>query len=250
MDFVPYYLRLKGAGFWPATKVLTDNQHLSNRILAAVDRLIVYSLEEKHMYDESLRDRLVFVPYPAKSGLVPLESIAGDYIFCGGSNKRDHRAFVEAMRGLPLKAIIVTEKPLPKDIPPNCEVRGRLPLEDYFALMARAKVVAVPLIKSDMPHGHSDISGALSLGKVVVTTKDASCGGYITDGVEGLLVPAGDIEGYRQAFVTLCKDSTKWAQMSAAALSKSRVFTYGVFGDRLVDLVRSMMPVNEINHQN
>jgi hypothetical protein len=59
--------------------------------------------------------------------------------------------------------------------------------------------------------------------------KSAHADGLVTDGANGLVVPAGDVDGLRKAIERNCRDSTLRARLSAAAFESGR---------RLLDLLR------------
>jgi glycosyltransferase involved in cell wall biosynthesis len=121
------------------------------------------------------------------------------------------------------------------------EVRGRLPLQEFLSLMAGATVVVVPLHAGEAPHGHTTVAQALSLGKAVVTTRGASVEDYVRDGVEGLLVDPGDVEGYRDAIGRLAGDDAFRRACEAAARARAPEFSYAAFARTLEALCVEVM---------
>ena len=116
-----------------------------------------------------------------------------------------------------------------------------MPLAEFLSLIAGAAVVVVPLLESDVPHGHTTVAQALSLGKAVVTTRGASVEDYVRDGVEGLLVDPGDAGGYRDAVLRLLSDDALRASCEAAARTRAPEFTYDAFGRSLETLCHELL---------
>src|SRR5205823_3945342 len=81
-------------------------------------------------------------------------------------------------KGLDARLLVVTFSPetlgYDGELPPNCEVRFRMPLERFLALLAGAKLVVAALKPGSEPHGQTTVVQALRLGKAIVATRDAS----------------------------------------------------------------------------
>lgn len=222
-------------------KIITDCQYLPAEIAPQLDKMIVYSKGEMEQYPENLRKKFNFLPYPSKTELTDVKvSVMEDYIFCGGSNMRDHNSFLKAVDGLPVKAIVITDKRLPSDIPKNCKAYGRMPLGEYMNFMANSLFVVVPLFPSKLPHGHCDISSALSLGKIVITTKNSSVDGYVEDGKNGFLVDPEDVAGYKYVIKKLLENKELFNKMSEYAEKHKNDFSYGVYAGRILNMCNEM----------
>ena len=68
--------------------------------------------------------------------------------------------------------------------------------------MATASIMALPLLP-DIASGVTVVPMAMALGVAVVATRTPWIEQYVTDGEEGLLVPAGDIHAFREALARL-----------------------------------------------
>lgn len=238
---VYWYARLRRRGWFANLKIITDCQYLPAEIAAQLDKIIVYSKEETEQYTENLRKKFNFLPYPSKTELIDVKvSATENYIFCGGSNMRDHSSFLKAVGELPVKAVVITDKKLPSDIPKNCKAYGRLPLGEYMNFMANSLFVAVPLFPSKLPHGHCDISSALSLGKIVITTKNSSVDGYVEDGKNGFLVDPEDVAGYKYAIKILLENKELFNKMSEYAEKHKNDFSYGIYAERILNMCNEM----------
>jgi glycosyltransferase involved in cell wall biosynthesis len=231
---VPAALVLRRLGVLRAKLVVTNQVYFGPRWGRHADRVIVYSRRETEG-----RPTYRYLPIPADGNFASIAPVrpADPYVFAGGSTLRDFDTVVSALEGTGLRLLIVTDEPqaVAKGgrLPDGCEVRGRMPLQQFLTLMAEATVVVVPLRASVAPHGHTTVAQALRLGKAVVTTRGASVEDYVRDGVEGLLVEPGDAEGYRAAIVRLASDDTLRAACEARARARAHEFEYAAFADAL-----------------
>lgn len=243
MPYAQWFAWAKRHGLFPRLKGVTDNQFLSSRDAQAFEAVWVYSPEEILLQDEPVRSRFHFFPYPSSAQLVPIgltSSTPHPYIFCGGSHQRDFNSFLRAVSGMPFACVLVTDRGITAAIPQNVTVYGRMPMQDYMTFMAHALFVVVPLKKGIMPHGHGDISAALSLGKPVITTQEASVGEYVTHGVEGLLVPPENSDAYRAAIKKLAEDESFRKSCAVAAQKKATTFSYETFAKNIHKLISSV----------
>lgn len=232
---------LRKKGWLKQVKIIADCQYLPAEVATWIDRVFVYSSGEIKQYDPEVQKHFIFLPYPSKTEWLKESVDRGEYIFCGGNNMRDHGTFIEAVKGLPVKVIIVTDQPLPSVLPPNCITYGHLPLEDYMALIAKSLFVVVPLLPSSLPHGHCDISSAFGLGKTVVSTRDASVEDYIEDGVNGFLAEPENAESYRHIINRLLSDRDLLHRVEAAASLRGRTdLTYEAFAIKLKKLAQEI----------
>ncbi len=100
-------------------------------------------------------------------------------------------------------------------IPDNVSVESRsyAGLRDLYA---RSRFVVVPLLPSDTDNGVTTVLEAFAMGKAVICTDSPGQGDLIADGVNGLLVPAGDPTALRQAILEMWNDPARCARMGAA----------------------------------
>jgi glycosyltransferase involved in cell wall biosynthesis len=66
---------------------------------------------------------------------------------------------------------------------------------------------------------------AMALGSAVITTPIGSIPELITDGVEGVLLPPDDTEGFARAIESVRADPASWERRRAAAREKARSFS-------------------------
>lgn len=247
---VPWFTRFRKAGLLPGVKMIATNQYRFNDAQAQhLDRIIVHSHGEIIHHDATLRDKYEFIPLPADGRFDLCRPSPGDYIFAGGGAERDFRSLIEAVRGLDVQVKIVTVSPetlgYTGELPGNCHVHWRMPLQDFLELMAGSLFVVVPLEKGCLrSHGQTTVVQALRLGKAVVTTKNASVDDYVVDGREGILISPGNVIGYRQAIVELWESPKMRESLERHAQTKALDLTYEVFSRRLILLCQELLAMN------
>lgn len=132
----------------------------------------------------------------------------GDYIFCGGDGDRDYNTLIEAVRDLDVPVVIASRRmDLAKtDLPVNVKLSPTSP-EDFRKLMANSRMVVVPMEGGHLHSGgQQTFLNAMALGKPVVVADDRGAKDYITDGVDGLIVPTGNPHALRDAICKVIND--------------------------------------------
>jgi glycosyltransferase involved in cell wall biosynthesis len=245
---VPWFIRARRLGLLRGAGLVVTNQlHLDDAQLGEVDRILLYSRALIARQRSQLRERAVFVPLPADGDLERARAAAvpGDYVFAGGGNDRDFGSVIEAVRGTDVSLEIVTFSRetlgYDRDLPPNCTVLWRMPPDEFLARAAGALLVVVPLRETGFEFGQTTVVQALALGKAVVATRAPSLLDYVEDGKEGILVEAGDVEGYRHAIARLLGDDELRRACERNALERAQALTYASFASTVADACRSLV---------
>jgi glycosyltransferase involved in cell wall biosynthesis len=238
---VPLLLVLRRLRILRAKLIVTNQVYFGPRLARFADRVIVYSRRETEG-----RSNYVYLPIPADGAFEDVVPHREDdpYVFSGGGTLRDFAALFAAVEGIDVRMIVVTHSPETLGVaapPPNCRVLFTMPLQQFLSYAAGSLFVVVPLRGTDTPHGHTTIAQALSLGKPVVTTRGAAVADYVRDGVEGLLVDAGDVSGYRDAILRLLRDEDLRRSCARAALDRAPEFSYAAFVRSIAALCREVM---------
>jgi glycosyltransferase involved in cell wall biosynthesis len=235
---VPWFIRARRLGLLGDAQLVVTNQlHLSDEQLRFVDRNVVYSQAWIDAQRPAVRERAVFVPLPADGDFGAALTTTGGHVFTGGGTGRDFGSVIAAVQGLDVAVELVTfsQETLgwDGDLPPNVHVHWLMPLRRFLALAGSAKAVVVALRDSHSDFGQTTVVQALSLGVPVVATRSPGIVDYVTDGQEGLLVEAGDVDGYRAAILRLTGDEEFRRACAEHACRRATGLTYAAFARRL-----------------
>ena len=241
-----WFAQLKRFGLLPAIKMIAPGAlYLSDAQVNYFDKVFVFSRDEMSQRDSALQDKFEFLPLPADGDFESIQPAKGNYIFAGGGAGRDFATLIEAVKGLDVQLKIVTFSPktlgYAGDLPENCEVHWRMPVQEFLSMMAGALFVVVPLKAGLFPHGHTTVVQALRLGKAIIATQNATVDDYITDGCEGILVPAGDVEAYRAAILRLVNETQLRRSLEDHVVERIPQLTYQAFAHNLVKLCHQVL---------
>jgi glycosyltransferase involved in cell wall biosynthesis len=187
-----------------------------------IDTIFVYaSTQEQHgraalgIPAETLR----LIPFHADEQFYrPLPKVAVDenQICAAGLEWRDYPTLIEAVRDMPdLKVKLAAASPWSKHknetekrtLPANVDAR-RYDYEALRQLYAESAFVVVPLYENDFQAGVTTLLEAMAMGRAVIVTKTTGQVDVVTDGVNGLTVAPGDVEGWKAAITRLRNDPT------------------------------------------
>ncbi|MCQ4158923.1 glycosyltransferase [Roseomonas sp. GC11] len=191
--------------------------------LAAVDRIVVHSRREIDSYAAAFglpRERFTFVPFSVEAVEPALEEeMEAPFLLAMGSANRDYATLFEAVRGLPLRLVVVAGAHATAGlaVPENAELRHGLTLAECHALAQRARLSVVPTANSFSASGQVTFIEAMMFGRCVVVTRSIGAEDYIADGETGLLVPPGDVAALRAALLRAWEDAALRARLGAAA---------------------------------
>lgn len=118
---------------------------------------------------------------------------------------------------------------------PECDALtflGALPVGKLRAEMARADILCFP----SLAEGSAGVTyEALAAAVPLVTTHAA--GSVVEDGISGLIVPANDPEATARAILRIITDRDRRQQMSLAARTRARNFSWNQYGERLLQAI-------------
>lgn len=136
-------------------------------------------------------------------------------LVAAGSHHRDWRTLARAAAHVGVAVGVVSG-----DVPPGpLQGLGRLPLHALYERLAGARAVLVPLrVDGDRPAGLSIVALAQAAGRPVVVTCTEDTRHLVRDGVDGLLVRAGDARGWARALERVTTDDGLVARLAAGAL--------------------------------
>ncbi len=196
------------------------------------------------------RERLRVVPYAADTRRFrPDPSRRHDgrctFLFAGGiSQRKGIKYLLEAWKqirrpGWSLQLL----GPLPRDPGPlgplldGVELLGRVGHSEVPAIMAAADVFVFP----SLFEGSAVVTyEALASGLPSIVTPSA--GSVVRDGMEGFVVPAGEVLPLAERMEQLGNDPALREALSLAARARAEAFDWPRYHDAVVDTVRSVLP--------
>lgn len=201
----------------------------ANYGLGRVETIICFSSFEVERYRKEFprhAEKLVFVPVGCDPTILDLEAERRrvesaplePYVFSGGTTNRDYSTLARALSLLPdVRLKIIAKK---KDHPGSLE--GMEFLEnvygaDYERAVYDATIVALPLHDKCFSSGQLTLLRAMELGKPVVASDVPGVRDYITNGHDGILVPAGDPAAMSAAIGELLADPGRRLELGSRA---------------------------------
>jgi len=216
----------------------------------SVSAFVVWASAEVEDYARELRlprGKLIYLPF--HHTLRGYEYTVGDdgSVFAGGDGDRDYATLLAAAQAISAPLLIATRRSEwlhPKrPLPANVTVRALTP-DEFRAAMARARVVVVPMTAGLLHSGgQQTYLNAMAMGKAVVVCDARGAPDYITDGVTGLVVPAGDASRLAQAVSRVLDDADlreTLGRQAAVEIERRDLSTEGCMR-RIVELAEGLM---------
>jgi hypothetical protein len=216
--FVPAGQRPEQRGWWPSRLfVISSFPSFAQLYLAAG-----IPLEHVTWFPYCV-DRTA-LPAPVSDPAAP--------ILCGGGHARDWRTLERAaarLDGTPIEVVHPTDQPVQRV--GTLRPTGRCLLPEFLPRLARARF-AIVNCHSDarICTGGSTIVTALAMGKPVVATWTPMARDLLRDGVDSLVVPAGDDRALAEAIDRVDRDHTLRARLAAGAEEAGRARDATVLG--------------------
>ncbi|MCC7126644.1 MAG: glycosyltransferase family 4 protein [Acidobacteria bacterium] len=192
---------------------------------AAVDAMCVSAKREALVYAERLAipaGRFHFVPWHTNVLEPRMAPVTGNYAFAAGRTSRDWRTLAAAAEGVDVQITVVCsqEDAAAVRFPSNVTVLTDIPYDRYRSLLEGARLVLVPLEAHAYSSGQVVILEAMALGKPLITTRVLGTEDYVTDGVDGVLVPPGDVAALRAAIHDVATTPGRAEALGRTALEK------------------------------
>jgi len=215
-------------------------------IAGCVDRIVVWSSRQVSAYETILGGRdekFVFVPYHNSFYGIEHRVFDGGYIFAGGDSNRDYGLLIEAVRHLPIRVVIASRNRAlfqSLEIPSNVEIltatRG-----EFCQYVAGASIVVVPM-RGGLLHsgGHQTYVNAMGCGKPVVVADDSGADEYIENGMDGFVVPPGDVRAMRECLARLVTDEELRGRIGRNAETAARRYTMERYTGEIAAIVEKV----------
>lgn len=200
---------------------------LAQFALQSVDCFVVHARRECEHYSENFglpRERFEFVPL--QHGYIePTHAEDEDrpFLLSMGSANRDYRTFIEAIRPLKIRTILVASPRCLEglDLPDFVEVCTGLSLADCQVLAQQARLSVVPIDNDDTASGQVTVIEAMWLGRPLIATRCLGTEDYVDSGTDGYLVPPRDPESLRQTIDLLWHDAKLRNRLGPAARERA-----------------------------
>ena len=186
---------------------------IARYLLSPVDGVVCFARNHQELWEETLgfSGKVVFTPWPMMEDVEQVFPLTGDYVFSGGSTRRDWPTLISAVENTAARVTIVAGKDtaLGKygleevDVPPNVKVLRDIPRLSYVELLAKSRFVVIPLQEVPYDVGWDTLCQAMTLGKAVVATRIPPLVDYIIDGETGIFVDPGDVDDLRDKILFL-----------------------------------------------
>jgi glycosyltransferase involved in cell wall biosynthesis len=196
-----------------------------------LDRLILMSSVQRDFAVNVLKlppQKVILLKWPVDQKFWRPMGCQTDMICMVGSEMRDFRTFVLAMRGLDITCHIAagTQRAVRHStvnaiwesgpLPHNITVGGKS-FAELRALYARSRFVVIPLLPSETDNGTTSILEAMAMGKAVICSRTKGQGDVIQDGKTGLFVPQGDPKALHDAIQFLWEHPDEAERMGMEA---------------------------------
>jgi glycosyltransferase involved in cell wall biosynthesis len=166
------------------------------------------------------RQKVGYAPLNTDPGFLERQPVAEEHMtVSAGRTFRDYKTLLEAFAGsdVPLTIVASPASIGAAAIPPNVKVLYDLPLPELIDLIARCKIVVLPLENREISIGQSVLLEAMTMGKAVIVTKVNGTVDYVEHMKTGVLVPPNDAGAIRHAVKLLMADSTLRHRLGEAA---------------------------------
>lgn len=202
------------------------------RSTRSISKIAVFSANQVPILEEFLKmqpERIAVVPFGVDVRYYDASDVdgsdaGGGLVAIGGDSRRDYATLAEAVRlaDIPLTLVCYPRNIAGIDLPPHIKVLSGVYLDNYRKLLLAADLIVTPTTAPAYPSGQSVVLEAMSMGRATLTTDSPAMRDYVTDGVDGVLVPARDPAAMAQHIVDLMSDAERRKSLGAAAAQTVR----------------------------
>lgn len=172
----------------------------------------------------------------------------GNYVLSVGREQRDYQTLIDAVRPLRMPCIIVAGSAwshrslVPLSLPDHVELREGLSYPALRELYRDARLVVAPVLPAvDYAAGVNCVLEAMSCARPLVASETPGLDGYVLDGQNGRVVPAGDPRSLRAVLEELWDDRPQSDRLGTAGRAcVERERTVDHFAARVAKIVGSL----------
>jgi hypothetical protein len=202
------------------------------RSVRSISTVAVFSANQVSVLREFLAlepERIGVVPFGVDTQYYDPSAVRGQaggggLVAVGGDPRRDYATLAEAVRiaDVPVTLVCYPRNIVGVDLPPQVKVDYGIDHGAYRKLLASADLVVTPTTAPAYPSGQSVVLEAMSMGRATLTTASPAMREYVTDGVNGVLVPARDPAALARQIKALLADDDRRKSLGAAAAQTVR----------------------------
>lgn len=200
----------------PANPLLYLKERIKIEIIKkGVTHFIVISKSEIDNYYKDwkiAKEKMTFILFKVNTEeiLYKLKKVDGDFIYSGGNSLRDYTTLFKAVEGLGLKVKVLSTLDFKNfNAPNNVEIiYNSGTAEEFYGPCARSKFAVFPIKPSYIRSAaQGSYLGAMYMGKAVIVSDTPGVRDIISDEINGLIVPPGDVEALREKILMLWHDA-------------------------------------------
>jgi glycosyltransferase involved in cell wall biosynthesis len=216
-----------------------DIQHMTpaklisiRRSLRSISKVVVFSANQVPILAGFLGlppERISVIPFGVDTRYYDPSAVDGQaggagVVAIGGDSRRDYATLISAAQiaDVPLTLVCYPRNIAGLDLPPQVKLRSDIRHEEYRRLLLGADLVVTPTIAPAYPSGQSVVLEAMSLGRATLTTDSPAMRDYVTDGVDGALVPPRDPASLAELIGDLLADDDRRQSLGTTAAKTVR----------------------------
>jgi hypothetical protein len=202
------------------------------RSVRSISTVAVFSANQVPVLREFLAlepERIGVVPFGVDTQYYDPSAVrgpegGGGLVAVGGDPRRDYATLAEAVRiaDVPVTVVCYPRNLVGVDLPAQVKVYSGIDHAAYRRLLRSADLVVTPTTAPAYPSGQSVVLEAMSMGRATLTTASPAMREYVTDGVDGILVPARDPVAMARQIKALLTDDDRRKVLGAAAAETVR----------------------------
>jgi glycosyltransferase involved in cell wall biosynthesis len=168
-------------------------------------------------------DNVAVFPYSqadpfVEGGIAPSDS--GGYVFSGGWTNRDYDLLFRCAKQLPEMPFVVVaskQSAISEDPPSNVSLLIQRESAEFHRLLARSRIVVIPLREDVGSSGQMVLLAAMAAGKAAIVPRVGAVADYIEDGVTGVFYDLGSDASLVSALASLHADDRRVRELGRAA---------------------------------
>jgi len=197
------------------------------RSVGSISKIVVFSTNQAVILTEFLGltpERIGVVPFGVDTEFYSPSRVngptgGGGLVAVGSDSRRDYATLLEAVRiaDVPLTLVCCPRNIKNLQLPPRVSLLTGVGHEEYRELLLSADLIVTPTTAPAYPSGQSVVLEAMSMGRATLTTDSPAMRDYVTDGVDGVLVPPREPEAMAKLIVDLLGDPGKRQSLGTVA---------------------------------